>query len=53
MQIRALSLHYQAPIIVIQAGSDMVEHGPDFPRERALLISWASYPLFRALEYTL
>ncbi|GAA6021085.1 hypothetical protein JCM8202_003844 [Rhodotorula sphaerocarpa] len=39
-EIRALSLHYQAPIIVIQAGSDMVEHGPDFPRERALLISY-------------
>lgn len=39
MQIRALSLHYKAPIFVIQAGTDMVEHGSDFPRERAMLIS--------------
>ncbi|GAA5875302.1 hypothetical protein JCM3774_005773 [Rhodotorula dairenensis] len=39
-EIRALSLHYQAPIIVIQAGTDMVEHGSDFPRERAMLISY-------------
>lgn len=38
-QIRALSLYYNAPIIVVQAGTDMVEHGSDFPRERAMLIS--------------
>lgn len=39
LQIRALSLYYQAPVIVVQAGTDMVEHGSDFPRERAMLIS--------------
>lgn len=39
LQIRALSLYYKAPIIVVQAGTDMVEHGSDFPRERAMLIS--------------
>ncbi|KAL7339350.1 amidohydrolase family protein [Rhodotorula toruloides] len=39
-EIRALSLHYQAPVIVVQAGTDMVEHGSDFPRERAMLISY-------------
>ncbi|GAA6049776.1 hypothetical protein JCM3770_002155 [Rhodotorula araucariae] len=39
-EIRALSLHYQAPVIVVQAGTDLVEHGSDFPRERALLISY-------------
>lgn len=38
-QIRALSLHYEAPVIVVQAGTEMVEHGSDFPRERAMLIS--------------
>ncbi|GJN90676.1 hypothetical protein Rhopal_003688-T1 [Rhodotorula paludigena] len=39
-EIRALSLHYQSPIIVIQAGTEMVEHGSDLPRERAMLISY-------------
>ncbi|KWU46966.1 OTU-domain-containing protein [Rhodotorula sp. JG-1b] len=39
-EIRALSLYYKAPIIVVQAGTDMVEHGSDFPRERAMLISY-------------
>ncbi|BGP40304.1 OTU protein [Rhodotorula kratochvilovae] len=39
-EIRALSLHYQAPVIVVQAGTEMVEHGSDFPRERAILISY-------------
>lgn len=39
-EIRALSLHYEAPVIVVQAGTEMVEHGSDFPRERAMLISY-------------
>jgi hypothetical protein len=53
-QIRALSLHYQAPVIVVQAGTDMVEHGSDFPRERAMLISCVRPSLTRtpeSLEY--
>ncbi|GAA6008155.1 hypothetical protein JCM11491_001904 [Sporobolomyces phaffii] len=40
-EIRALSLHYQAPIYVVQAGTtEPVAHGEDLPTERAMLISY-------------
>ncbi|GAA5820254.1 hypothetical protein JCM11251_005545 [Rhodosporidiobolus azoricus] len=39
-EIRALSLHYQAPIMVIQAGTEAVEHSGDLPKERSMLISY-------------
>ncbi|GAA6034086.1 hypothetical protein JCM8097_000687 [Rhodosporidiobolus ruineniae] len=39
-EIRALSLHYQAPIVVVQAGTEAVEHGGDLPKERSMLISY-------------
>ncbi|GAA5918086.1 hypothetical protein JCM6882_004986 [Rhodosporidiobolus microsporus] len=39
-EIRALSLHYEAPIVVIQAGTEAVEHGGDLPKERSMLISY-------------
>ncbi|GAA5925227.1 deubiquitinase OTU2 [Sporobolomyces koalae] len=40
-EIRALSLHYQAPIYVVQAGTlEPVAHGEDLPMERAMLISY-------------
>ncbi|GAA6013843.1 hypothetical protein JCM10207_008210 [Rhodosporidiobolus poonsookiae] len=39
-EIRALSLHYQAPIVVVQAGTEAVEHGEDLPKEKAMLISY-------------
>jgi hypothetical protein len=45
-QIRALSLHYEAPIMVIQAGTEAVEHGGDLPKEKAMFISCVSFPYF-------
>ncbi|GAA5844305.1 hypothetical protein JCM3766R1_002905 [Sporobolomyces carnicolor] len=40
-EIRALSLHYQSPIYVVQAGTtEPVAHGEDLPTERAMLISY-------------
>ncbi|GAA5992288.1 hypothetical protein JCM11641_001163 [Rhodosporidiobolus odoratus] len=39
-EIRALSLYYQAPITVVQAGTEAVEHGGDLPKEKTMLISY-------------
>ncbi|GAA5893933.1 deubiquitinase OTU2 [Sporobolomyces salmoneus] len=40
-EIRALSLHYQSPIYVVQAGTtEPVAHGEDLPTDRAMLISY-------------
>ncbi|GAA5959273.1 hypothetical protein JCM3765_005129 [Sporobolomyces pararoseus] len=40
-EIRALSLHYQSPIYVVQSGTtEPVAHGEDLPAERAMLISY-------------
>ncbi|GAA5856732.1 hypothetical protein JCM8547_008813 [Rhodosporidiobolus lusitaniae] len=39
-EIRALSLYYKAPIVVVQAGTEAVEHGGDLPKEKSMLISY-------------
>ncbi|GAA5870865.1 hypothetical protein JCM1840_002712 [Sporobolomyces johnsonii] len=40
-ELRALSLHFQSPIYVVQAGTNgPVAHGEDLPKERAMLISY-------------